>query len=96
MILDVLVLGLAVFGLTEVVKLFLPFSLLSQVKGVVVVVLAAVGAALLASTIREGVFLGAGTIGAAIVLHGLAKALDAVGEIHRVEAMQRVARMMRP
>lgn len=95
MILDVLVLGLAVFGLTELVKLFLPFAVLSQIKGLIVLGLAFGLPWFFASGIREGLMLGASTVGFAILLHALAKAVDAVGETHRIDAMTKVAKQLR-
>lgn len=94
MILDVLVLGLAVFGLTEVIKLFLPFSLLSQVKGVIVIVFSAVFPVLVAESVREGVILGSAVLGMSLLFHALAKALDGVGETNRIQAMLQIAKRL--
>lgn len=94
MILDVAVLGIAVFGVTEMIKLFLPFGVLSQIKGAIVVSLSVLGGVLLASTIREGVLLTTAALGAALIWHALHKALDGSGEINRMTAMLQLAKRM--
>ncbi len=95
MIETVLLLGLAVFGAVEMVKLFLPFSILSQVKGLLVLAFAVLGAVVFGSGLREGVLYFGAVVGLAVLIHAAHKALDGVGEINRLQAMLQIARKFR-
>lgn len=94
----VLILGLAIYGGTEVVKnllaeLVFVRRVLPSVLKVFISMAATVGAVALDA---DGlVLLGLAGLGMALVVHAVKKALDAIGEIRRVEALTRMSGALR-